>query len=209
MSGRSPRHEPAPKRKGPSCFLIIFAAGLIIFLVLLSVASVLAPLPSGSQKDSASQDVPAMPQVTPGAAEAEMKARLDKDSHDVNAMVSLAELMANTGRSDEAIQWYEKAVNEKPDDPKIRIGFGQALTHAKHYLDAKIQLQKAQELDPKNAEPLFLLGQLYQQVQPPQPDDARKMFEQVIQVDPGSVFAQRAREQLDATPAASPPAPSP
>lgn len=208
MSGRSSRHESAPKRRGRSCLFMIFAAGMIIFLVLLSVASVLAPIPSGSQ-DSASQDVLEMPQVTPGAAEAEMKARLGTDPHDVNAMVSLAELMANTGRSDEAISWYEKAVNERPDDPKIRIGFGQALTHAKHYLDAKIQLQKAQELDPKNAEPLFLLGQLYQQVQPPQPEDARKMFEQVIQVDPGSVFAQRAREQLDATPAASPPVPSP
>lgn len=208
MSGRSPRNEPAPKRKGPSCLFMIFAACLIIFLVILSLASVFAPLPSGNQ-DASSQDVPEMPQVTPGAAEAEMTARLDKDPHDVNAMVSLAELMANTGRSDEAIQWYEKAVNERPDDPKIRIGFGQTLTHAKHYLDAQIQLQKAQELDSKNVEPLFLLGQLYQQVQPPRTDDARKMFEQVIQVDPGSVFAQRAREQLDATPAASPPAPSP
>ena len=208
MSGRSPRNEPAPKRKGPSCFFIIFAAGLIIFLVLLSVASVLMPLSPGSEVDT-SQDLPPMPQVTPGAAEAEMKARLDKDPHDVNAMVSLAELMANTGRGEEAIQWYEKAVTERPDDAKLRIGFGQTLTHASHYLDAQIQLQKAQELDPKNPEPSFLLGQLYQQVQPPKPDDARKMFEQVIQIDPGSVFAQRAREQLSATPAATSPAPSP
>lgn len=208
MSGRSPRNEPAPKRKGASCFFMIFAAVLIAFLVLLSVASVLMPSSPGSQVDS-SQDLPPIPQVTPGAAEAEMKARLDKDPHDVNAMVSLAELMANTGRGEEAIQWYEKAVSERPDDAKLRVGFGQALTNARHYFDARIQLQKAQELEPKNPEPLFLLGQLYQQMQPPQPDDARKMFEQVIQVEPGSVFAERAREQLEKTPAATSPSPSP
>lgn len=208
MSGRGPRKPPAPKGKGPSLLFIIFATGMIIFLVLLSLASVLTPSPTGGQDDTA-QDVPPMPQVDPGAVEAEMKERLDKDPHDVNAMVSLAELMVHNGRGDEGIQWYEKAVNERPDDSELRIGFSKALSDAKHFLDAQIQLKKAQELAPTNPEPPFLLGQLYQQMQPPRTDDARKVFEQVIQIDPDSVFAQRAREQLSATPAAAPPSASP
>lgn len=204
MSGKGPRKAPSPKRKGPSRLFIIFAVGTIVILILFSIASVILSSSSvGSQGDS-SQGIPLMPQVTPGAAEAEFKARIDKDPHDVNALVSLAELLANTGRGDEAIQWYEKAVNEKPDDSKIRIGFGQALTHAGHYPDAEIQLKKAQELDPKNPEPSFLLGQLYQQEQPPKTDEARQMYQQVIQIDPSSVFAQRAQDQLNPSPVASP-----
>ena len=203
MSGRIPRKAPETKRKGPSRLFIIFAVGAILFLILLSVTSVLTASSPGAQGD-AGQEMPQMPQVTPGAAEAEMKARLDKDPHDVNAMVSLAELRANTGRGDEAIQWYEKAVGERSDDPKLRIGFGKVLTHNGHYPDAEIQLKKAQELAPKNPEPSFLLGQLYQQMQPPKTDDARAMFAQAIQIEPSSVFAQRARDQLTPTPVASP-----
>ncbi len=125
-----------------------------------------------------------------------MRARIETDPHDVNAMLVLAELMANTRNVEEAVKWYERAVNDRPDDPKIRIGFGQTLTRFGHHDDAELQLKKARELDPANPEPSFLLGDLYRQSSAPRVADARAMYEEVIRLASDSVYAQRARDAL-------------
>lgn len=172
------------------------AVAVIAFLVLGSLAIVLPAIFSGSGP-STNSDLSVQVTVTPGAQEAEMRARLQKDPNDVNAMVILAGLLANDGSGEEANQWYEKAVNARPNDVALRIAFGQTLTEYGYPLDAELQLKKAEELAPTDPEPVYLLGQLYQQQQPPRTADAKKMYEQVINMAPDSVYASRAKDQLD------------
>jgi len=136
-----------------------------------------------------------------------MRARLQKDPNDVNAMVVLAGLLANDGQSDEAVQWYDKAVGLRSNDVDLRMTFGELLTERGDDLDAEIQLKKAQELAPTNPEPLYLLGQLYQHGDPPRPSDATLEYQQVLKLAPSSVYAQRAKDaltQMSATPSATP-----
>lgn len=176
---------------------MIFA---VVTIALMVVFSIIVALPAlfGSGQSSGSDQLAFTPaaQVTPGSQEAEMRARLQKNPNDYNAMLVLAGLLANSGQSDEAIQWYDKAVQLKPNDAAVRIAFGQTLLQSQYYLDAEIQLQKAASLAPNNPEPPYLLGQLYQNENPPQKDKAKAMYQKVEKIAPTSTYAQQAKNQL-------------
>ncbi len=136
-----------------------------------------------------------------------MRARLQQNPNDVDAMIILADLLANSGRGTEAIQWYDKAIELKPDDISLRIAFGTVLMQYSYNLDAELQLQKAHDLNPKDPQPLYLLGQLYENEATPQPDLARQMYQQAENAQPGSVYGNLAKDRiaaLDSTPQASP-----
>lgn len=200
----APRQRRAQRR---SRLFLVFTVGGGLLLVFGLMATILPALfMSSSSSDSSSVPPPPI-QVTPGAQESEMRGRLQKNPNDVNAMVVLAGLLANDGQSDEAVQWYDKAVGLRPTDADLRMTFGELLTERGDDLDAEIQLKKAQELAPTNPEPLYLLGQLYQHSDPPRPTDATLEYQQVLQMAPTSVYAQRAKDaltQMNATPSATP-----
>jgi len=173
------------------------------------MALLIAVLPTGGSGDPSTDTSNANTsvQVTPGAEEAQMRARLDKNPNDVDAMVILADLLANSGRGPEAIQWYDKAVQARPDDVSLHIAFGTVLMQYAYNLDAKLQFQKAHDLNPKDPQPLYMLGQLYEHQDPPDLTQARAMYEEAETADPGSVYAGLAKNritELDATPAATP-----
>src|SRR5690606_4088042 len=202
--GRRPvddRGERAPSRRHSRLFValaVTISAVLVITLIEVVVLDLFTS--RGSDADDFLQPQIA---VTPGAQEAEMRTRLQENPDDVNAMLVLADLLANTGRASEAVQWYEKAVQARPDDVGLRVALGRTLMQGGYRLDAEIQFKKAIELAPTNPEPIFLLGQLYQESDPPRESEARAQYERVIEVAPDSVYAERAQEQLDALDRAS------
>ncbi len=204
MSGRpGGRPSKRPKSKGNALLPLLSALG--IGAILLSLLIVVLPGSFGGSGSPSNSNNTV--QVTPGAEEAQMRARLAKDPKDVNAMIILADLLANTGQGTEAIQWYDKAVQLKPDDVSLRVAFGTVLMQYQFYLDAELQLKKANELNPNDPQPLYLLGQLYENETPPQPVQALAMYRQAASVQPDSVYANLATGRitvLEATPQASP-----
>lgn len=187
---------PEPRRRTSRLFVILAVVISAVLVITLIEVVVLDLFSSGGGGD----DGFLQPQiaVTPGAQEAEMRARLEQDPDDVNAMLILADLLANTGRTAEAVQWYDKAVKQRPDDVSLRVAFGRTLLQGGFRLDAELQFKKASELAPTNPEPLYLLGQLYQESDPPRTSEARAQYERVIEIAPDSVYAERAQEQIDA-----------
>ena len=206
MSGRPGRQSSSGrKRKRGIALPLITAIGIGTLLL----ALLIAVLPSGGNVNDATQsnDANSAVQVTPGAEEADMRARLAKNPNDVDAMVILADLLANSGRGPESIQWYDKAVQARPNDVSLHIAFGTVLMQYAYNLDAKLQFQKAHELNPKDPQPLYMLGQLFEHQEQPDLSQARDMYKQAEAADPGSVYAELAKNRLaalDATPAASP-----
>jgi cytochrome c-type biogenesis protein CcmH/NrfG len=202
VSGRSGRPSSGRKRKQGIALPLITAIGIGTLLLALLVAV----LPSGGSGDDGS-DANSTVQVTPGAEEAEMRARLDKNPNDVDAMIILADLLANSGRGTESIQWYDKAVQARPDDASLHIAFGTVLMQYTYNLDAKLQFQKAHDLNPKDPQALYMLGQLFEHQDQPDLAQARAMYQQAEAADPGSVYAGLAKDRLsalDATPSATP-----
>ncbi|HVX30391.1 MAG TPA: tetratricopeptide repeat protein [Nitrolancea sp.] len=206
MSGRAGRPSSSGRKRKRGIALPLITAlgiGTLLFALLVAV------LPTGGNGDNNtdSNDANTTVQVTPGAEEADMRARLDKNPNDVDAMVILADLLANSGRGTESIQWYDKAVQARPDDVSLRIAFGTVLMQYSYDLDAKLQFQKAHDLNPKDPQPLYMLGQLFEHQQQPDLAQARDMYTQAQAADPGSVYAELAKNRLadlDATPTASP-----
>ena len=190
---RQPNPAAPPPRRSP--WLPILAA-IVIAALILGLLIVILPGGGSAGNSHGSGDV--LPPPTPGAAEAQMRARLQQNPDDLNAMQVLADILANSGRIDEAIPYYEKIVQQKPDDETIRVAFGTALLHASYNADAEQELLKAHDLSPNDPQPLYLLGQLYEAWQPPRIDDARSMYSAAITADPESAFAARAQDRLNA-----------
>jgi Flp pilus assembly protein TadD len=139
---------------------------------------------------------------------AQMRAEARASPDDPTTLAALANYLANTGNTDEAIVWYEKATALTPNDADLRLDFGIALTKGEKYKDAEVQIQKAIALVPNYAQAYLSLGELYLNWIPPRDGDAIAAFNKAISIDPASVVAQRAQEEMSrivgASPVASP-----
>jgi tetratricopeptide (TPR) repeat protein len=138
----------------------------------------------------------------------QMRADAQASPNDPSTLAALANYLANTGQTDEAIQWYEKAIALKRSDSDLRLDFGIALSKGEKYADAEVQFKKVIAAVPNYAQAYLSLGQLYLDWIPPRDADAIVAFNKAISLDPTSVVADRARDELSrivsGTPVASP-----
>lgn len=136
-----------------------------------------------------------------------------RNPEDVNEVVLLANLLANTGRMNEATDWYERALDIKPDDIGIRLDFARSLQANGMDIDAEAQFLLVLEADPDNLSGHYYLAQLYMDWKPSRQDEARDHLQRAVEINPESFLAEQAVIQLDAmsraTPQASPGASTP
>jgi cytochrome c-type biogenesis protein CcmH/NrfG len=177
----------------------IVAIGIIVFLL---AGSVLLLIPIGGGGDDEDDDVI---RVTPGAEVSRLETVIAQNPDDIDSMVVLAEVLANSGRINESIPWFEQAIEARPEDPTLRIAFGRALQRANSDFDAELQLKRAVEIDPASSEAAFYLALFYESREPPRTDEARNWYQRAIDAAPDSVIAGQAQERLAALdPTASP-----
>jgi cytochrome c-type biogenesis protein CcmH/NrfG len=188
----------------------IFAVLIICALVFATVLPVLDQLGQGPAPVP-----PTTAASVPGQFEQDLRQEIERQPNSPEQMVSLANLLVAQERGDEAIEWYERAIQLDPNRLQTRLDFGTALARRGSHSDAELQFKRAIEIDPESAEAYFLLGELYLAWQPPRTDDARDAFERAIEARPDSVAAERASEalasldQTDASPGATPATPAP
>ncbi len=142
-----------------------------------------------------------------------LRATVEANPNDAAAMGLLANVLAQDGRIDEAIDWYERSLGIDPTSVQIRLSFALSLADAGKPVDAEVQYRKIIEADPAQAEAWYYLGELYRTWAPPRLDDAVDAYLTVLTLAPGSVIADRANEALAelgiGTPTASPAAATP
>jgi cytochrome c-type biogenesis protein CcmH/NrfG len=167
----------------------------IVVIACLAFGTIVAIITErGDNGDIAGDD--AAVRITPGAEVARLETVVANDPNDVDSMIVLAEVLANSGQVARSIPWYERAVAARPNDIAYRLAFGRALQRSGNQFDAELQLTRAFDLDNTSVEAAFYLGLLYEQWQPPRIDDARRWYQRSIDVDPDSVYARQARDQL-------------
>ncbi len=175
----------------------------IVIIIFLLASSLLILIPFGSDGDDTIDDD--VLRVTPGAEVSRLETVISDNPDDVDSIVVLAEVLANSGRIAESVPWFERAIQQRPDDATLRLAFGRALQRAGNDFDAELQLTKAVELEPSNPANSFYLGLFYETREPPMLDEARESYQRAIDADPESVIAGQARDRLAALePAASP-----
>ena len=184
------RRAPTSSRAFP-----LVAVGIVAFLLL---SSLVLLIPIGSDGDEESNVDDDVILVTPGAEVARLETRVAGDPFDADSMVILAEMLANSGRVAESIPWFERAIEQRPDDASLRLAFGRALQRSGNDFDAEVQLKRAVELDQTDPAMPFYLGLLYESREPADLDAARRWYEASIETSPDSVIADQARDRLAA-----------
>ena len=128
--------------------------------------------------------------------ERSLRQLLADDPGDVEAMVSLANLLATTGEIAEAVDWYERALEMEPDNVRTRLDFAASLAAAGRSGDAEVQYNRVLAIDDRNVDALFYVGELYRRWQPPRAGDAAAAFRRVVDLAPDAYLGERAREEL-------------
>lgn len=179
------------KSRGPGLAFTIFALAMAGVMVLGTVVVF-----GGTIFDQGDDDtVPTIDSQDDEIRELETKVAEDPDDPDNAAL--LASIYANEGRLNEAIPLYDQAVDQKPDDGSLRLAFGIALFRAGNEFDARVQLERAYELEEDKSGPAYYLGQLEENRQEPDLDAAREWYEEAIEANPDSLVAEQAQQRLD------------
>jgi cytochrome c-type biogenesis protein CcmH/NrfG len=146
---------------------------------------------------------------TPDPTEAEYRARIEADPNDAQALSALGNYLGNTGRVDEAIQYYERALAIVPNDWVTRLGFARVLGNGGKRPDAELQFNKVLAACPNSEQTHFSLAQLYATWVPPRVDEAVVQYQIVVAIAPSSFVAERAQDELAQLGVASPVAATP
>jgi predicted Zn-dependent protease len=93
-------------------------------------------------------------------ARKEFEAELTLDPGNGNATYELAEIHRNAGELDQAQQLFESVVANYPGFEEARIGLAAVLMAEQHPAPAKVQLEKAIELNPGNEVSWYRLAQV-------------------------------------------------
>lgn len=123
---------------------------------------------------------------------------------DVNEIVLLANMLGNTGRHQDAIPWYEKAIEMAPKDYGIRLDFARMLASAGLTTDAETQFMIVLEAEPENQPANYYLGQMYVSQEPPRTGEAIEHYQRAVESDSSTFLAEQAQEQLDVLQPGSP-----
>lgn len=198
----------ARRTRGPSTTNRPFTLLAIVIIIFLLASSLLILIPFGMGGGDNDVDDDVL-RVTPGAEVSRLETAIAANPDDVDSMVVLAEVLANSGRTTESIPWFERAIEQQPDDATLRLAFGRALQRAGTDFDAELQLKRAVELGPDDPSNAFYLALFYETREPPKLDEAREWYQRAIDADPESVIAGQARDRMaaldpDASPAGTP-----
>jgi Tfp pilus assembly protein PilF len=91
------------------------------------------------------------------------------------------------GQTDLAVQDLTQLRDQKPDSAVVRLGLGRAQIARRDADAAVVELQKAVEIDPKNAEAQYQLGYVHQ-VMKQSPGAAVGPYEKAVAADPGNAM---------------------
>lgn len=137
---------------------------------------------------------------------AEQRTVVAENPEDVDQVLLLANLLANTGNMNEAVPLYERAIELEPDDPSVRLDFAQSLMDSGLRPDAEAQFLRVLESEPDNQTAHYYLAELYMGWDSPRQDEATEHYQRAVEIDPESFLGQRAQNRLDTmgTPVSSP-----
>src|SRR6185503_11108612 len=118
---------------------------------------------------------------------------------------ALGKLYLAEGKFDEAIEQFEKAIKEEPNNAQLHGDFGAALLEksrlnqdytkkALEMTESRRNIDRAIELDGELLEPLFNRAVWYESMFLPR--DAESSWQKYLEKDPDSKWAEEARNRL-------------
>jgi Flp pilus assembly protein TadD len=131
----------------------------------------------------------------PGLAEEALRAAMDSSPGDISVRIELAQLLARTQRSDQAVSLLEQGVTREPKDSTLRVALIEAYLAKHDFGSAYNAAQDLKTLAPKAAQGAYLAGLAAQGEK--KLDVAQKELEQALQLQPGASEPLAALARLD------------
>ena len=125
-----------------------------------------------------------------------LKAVAEREAANPKPRVELANLYFDAQKFDDAIKWYEAALQLNPNDVNVSTDLGVSYYYTNNPDKALVQLDRSLKIDPKHAKTLLNIG-IVKAFAKQDLDGATKAWEQVIQLEPDSPEGQAARRALD------------
>src|SRR5579885_3051059 len=163
---------------------------------------------TADQKDAAKAKLADLSNQAIAAFQEGLKAAPEKDPNIHLFWARMGEAYDLAGDNDNAINAYQQAIANKPDNASYYNNFGISLYQAGRMVDAIEPLQKASELDPKNAQTWYLLGacmvadpSIYKTVGDkievtPRPGTV-EAYQKAIDLDPNGTWGAQAKQGLE------------
>ena len=121
---------------------------------------------------------------------APLQSRLQANPKDVSALVALGNLYFDNQQCTDAIVYYQRALNETPNNPDVRTDMGICYYYTGNADRALQEFDRALKDDPKHSQTLFNEGVVKMQGK----NDAKgaiAAWEELLRIDPG--YRDRAR----------------
>jgi cytochrome c-type biogenesis protein CcmH/NrfG len=129
---------------------------------------------------------------------AQLKERLNKDSKDIEAAISLGNIYYDNGDAGQAILYYRLALDINPDLPGVRTDLGTMYWRNDDISLAEQAFRDAIARDPGFGHAYVNLGLLLHRAKD-NVSEARTVWQQLLTVNPEHEVAAKARELLQET----------
>lgn len=123
-----------------------------------------------------------------------LKAAANARRNDERPAIDLGDIYYDARQYDLAIDWYLDALELTPNDVEVRIDLAMAYWHSKRSATAMTHLRRVLTLAPRHALALLNMGVVH--ATSDMLDEAADCWRGVIQYNPGTWAAERARELL-------------
>lgn len=131
----------------------------------------------------------------PALAEETLRSAMELSTENFDVRIELADLLAETGRSDQAVSLLEGMVRSAPSDARAREALVRAYLTKRDFKAARTAAEDLQVLAPKSATGFYLAGLAAKG--DGRADEAAKQLDQALALNPGSPDILSARAQLD------------
>lgn len=122
------------------------------------------------------------------SAEHLLTAAVERNPNDCETRLELSEMLIERGSTAAAAAHLKNLIGQNPDDPRGYVGLAEVLYHEQKLNDADVVLDRALELDPRQARGLLLRGRIEQARR--HDERAIEYYYQVLAVDPDVVEAR-------------------
>lgn len=179
-------------RRGQLIFSIL-ALFVVFFLVIGAVGTAIV---DGLTNPNRDDDTIPLDETATDDYEESLRTQVAQDPNDAASLALLANYLAQTGQLAEAITWYEKALELKPEDWDVRLDFARSLADGGKRTDAELQFKKVVVAQPENAQAHYYFGELYRNWVPARNDEAAAEYRRTIEVGPDTYVAELASQAL-------------
>ena len=174
--------------KPVQAFALIFAAVTIAILIVFLI------LDSNKKDLEQKRDISTNTQDNPREIQVQLE-KLAQDPESITLNIEMGNLLFDSGRFDEAIPFYQKALTMDSKNISVQIDLAVCFFNLRKTDQAILEMNKALKIDPNHPKGLFNMGIIYYNTG--DFDKVREYWKRLISINPGLMESKRAQEILE------------